>query len=141
MDDVTNEKKLSVFNAGVGKAIRLDNLITRYNNASLNPMAFDYVIRQYNFQIMFATLDRLYKEAIGKADENEKKLCEPKIKAIALFMQKYPVVTLNGNNKQVINYNNWLILEKSLKELEDDIRIVLDAHDLDTPTKQRYMGL
>lgn len=140
---IDDNKKLSQFNAGVAKAIRLNELITRYNNASTNPLAYDYDLHNYNYIIMFETARRLFKEAIGKADEDERKNCMIKIRAIEMFLERYNIMEKKSTESNQVNLNvaYWNILKEKLDDLENDIRIVLDEHDLDSPTKKKYMGL
>lgn len=138
-----DNKKLAVFNAGVAKAIRLDNIITKFNNASISPFCYDYEMHTYNYKIMFESLKRLFMEAVGKMDAKEINACEMQIIGLEYFMNKYPIIETDQNNKRniIMNMQNWEIFKKNLDELEADIRIVLDEHDLDSPSKKKYMGL
>lgn len=131
--------KQSVFNAGVAQAERIDSLQRAVNMARFNPQEINQDTRTFNYQVMISSLDSLAMEAWSKATAAEQKLLTSMNSVIHSMSNAFPILIENMNHRGQMelewDVNNFNKLMKTLMIYEKIIKDVLDAHSLNSPTK------
>lgn len=134
-----DDNKRSVFNAGVAQAERIDALQRAINAARFNPLAMNPETSTFNYEVMLASLDGLLKEAWGKMKEDDERPNAKKLKElvhnIAQFQPPVKRIMSNGSSELAINIDNYRKLMKLMEIYENEIRDLLEIHELNSPNK------
>lgn len=138
------ENKVSVFNAGVAQAIRIDEQQKILNAVRFVPLVFQPMYGDYGYSVRISALHNLAYEAWGKCKDVEKQLVEKFEKLIKLQLELHPIVEQivndDGESKTMIYYENYETLNHILNIYEKNVKMILDAHNFNSPNRQ-YQGL
>src|SRR5437867_4355431 len=125
--DYNENSKISMFNAGVAQAERIDSLQRAINAARFNPQDFNVETKTFHYQIIISSLNGLMMEAWSKLDNKEQIFLSKLDKLINDFIKVNPVINQNYGIKTGMefswnsdNYRKLLYLlslyEKTIKE-------------------------
>lgn len=126
--------KLSIFNAGVSLAQRIDELQRAINAAKYNPVSFNPEVSKFNYEIMLTSNDLLFNCAWSKLKSIERERGEKLRKIVHKLVELNPIVTQHQNDIKVNRTNLkkfldlFLVYERAVLEF-------LEAHDLQSPNK------
>lgn len=141
----SEEKKVSVFNAGVAQAIRIDELHRLIAASRFSPFVMNPMTGGYGYETRISALRELAILGWAKFDENQRKLCDKFEKAMNLLMAMKPIIQESGGDEQsqmVINYQNYQnYLNPVLDDYAKNLMIMLDDHGFMSPDKDDYEGL
>lgn len=141
------ESKSAIFNAGVFQTKRIAELQERINLVSLNPKIFNEEFGVYNYEVWITSIDSLLMEVMPKLTETEVKQGEMVRDKVHDFKKSNPVFTsstsLRAGKKTTYNFDveNYEVMYKVVTMYEKLIRIYLDNHDLNNPSKDDDEGL
>ena len=130
---MAEEGKKSIFNAGVAQTERIDDLQRAMNMARFNPLMVNPMMGIYNYEIMISAQDGLLEECWAKLTATERAKAERIKKVIHKVVNSNPIVIENSNGETKINRRNY---EKFLELIDlyaKNNKILLDAHNLNSP--------
>lgn len=131
----------SKFNAAQLKMLRLHKLLDEINAVRLQPLAFNPMYLCYNYEVWLRNLGSLLEEACGKMSAAELKTADELHKKVRVSLRQKPIheqvySPVRRNSEMVVSHQNWLQLEPKLEEFERLIRLSLNKHDFDAPSKK-----
>lgn len=136
------EKKLSKFNAGVALAERIDSLQRALNAARYNPLAYNFEVGKFNYEIMVISCDGLLNEVWSKLDEKERVYGERIRKLILGFMESNPITSTKSKDGEIkVNTMNFKKFMALVDLYEKTDKIFLDEHNLNSPNFDDDDGL
>lgn len=137
-----DRESISKFNPAAFKMGRLNYITEDINNAIMNPEEWNILWRDWNYNVYFKAITRIFKEARPKFTEDEIKKCEEMKKAIEECMKKYPIQKRISINKwSKVNKERLIVFLKYLERYEDVVRKFQETHGLDTPNLEDDEGL
>ena len=132
---------------------RIDELTSRINTLSSNPLQDDLIRGQKNYQTIYNDLLSLFYQEISlslgnKLKDPDKKLVEDQIQRIDYILIKYPIYNYKekivyGRPKRLLTLepNNWNVLRKALFELVSILYKLMNDYGLGNPFKDDDEGL
>lgn len=133
-----DNSKISVFNAGVALAIRLDSLQKALNAARFNLQQFNPETETFNYQIMIDSLNSLRMESWSKLDKDEKvnlQRVDKLVKSFIKFRAPINEITTTTGKSYSWNPENFTALVELLDIYERLIKDALDRHALNSPNR------
>lgn len=133
-----NETTKSQFNAGVGQALEVRGIQNMLNKAKLDLLAIN-MNPEYpqiiNYELVFGLLTGMFREVEPKCTTKEKDKITALMNTAEKFIEKYPIVSQNNRGQTNIDANALKVYKKILADYEVEIRLALDTHELNSPSK------
>ncbi len=141
MADFEDVGDISKFNPAQHKMNRINDISRTINGTMLGMKIYNYELNDWNFNLYFLAIKRLYAEVSTKFSEAEKEECEKMRWVIENNLKKYPIVIRIGKNKWTpINTESLEIFIKWMERYEQKVREYQDKHGLDTPNQEDESG-
>ena len=131
----------SKFNAGVALAERIDAMQKAINMSRFNLTAFNPDTGTRNYQVILCSIDSLKSECSSKATPTEKDMMN-KLSLIAHTIMSdsdlspIQIHYIDDQPEEIIIQPNLDRIKRILDYYEDNVKLVLEAHDLNSPNKQ-----
>lgn len=142
MSDYTNSGTVATFNEAALKMIRIHELQHMINRVRFSLLDKDPIAGVYNYKIMMANLESLYKEVRAKMSDSEKAIGDKWRDVVEGLNNSLPIERktpkeLYGSKKITtwIDQNSWALMRGALFRFEDFIVDMLEQHGLSTPNK------
>jgi hypothetical protein len=137
-----DEGKRSKFNAGIAQTERIDSLQRAINAARYNPIAMNLETMTFNYDTIIKSIDGLLQECWAKMDDKaggERDAAEIIRNLVHTYAERFPPVSVSndasGQQIQKINNTNYKKLMQLIWIYERHVRDLLDAHELNSPSK------
>jgi hypothetical protein len=130
----------SLFNAGIALTERIDALQRAMNASRFNPLARNFDVGKFNYEVMITSLDGLLMEAWAKMSDPERKDAARIKNLVYNFLEVNPIIT-NQNGQTKINMQNYKKFMQLIDVYEKKVKIYLDGHNLNAPNMDEDEGL
>ena len=138
--EVTNRDEV-IFNQAQYQQRRLDKLFERIDFLNINPTINHPIYGEYNYKIIFNDLISVFSTISAKCVKEEKdgiKLLRDRIEELLATKPPHKLIS-NMRGKQVMSrlcYPAWSLLSKELRNLRDELELLMDVHGFGNPSKQ-----
>lgn len=134
----------ATFNQAVFQQVRINKLMDRINECSINMLATNIQFEEHNYKIIFNDLDSLLGEISSKLTEEEQKeifherSILNKYMDMGIYDTRTNVNPTNSSDKKhskVLNSKRWFLLREGLFNFKIKIINLMEKHGFGNPNK------
>lgn len=139
MED-NNSGESATFNAAIHHVNRIGLSQLKINNANINPLAFNPQEGVYNYEIILEENLNLYREVVPKLKPKEIAIANRMMEEIEKFISGHPIHIMSEGKSKLLK-ERWKIFKPLLNSFQKLIKVLLDIHDVNNPSKKDLGGL
>lgn len=142
-----DDTKSATFNQAVLQMNRLNKLIDRIHDCSINILEYNQLLLDYNYKIIFISLNSLREEIWSKLTKEEREDIVKLKNSIEFLLENYPIHRPLRNRKfpydvkTNIDSTSSKIVLKLLDEYKLKIMDLMDEHGFGNPDQDIPQGL